>query len=78
MTNVADFLPHIGGAAMLAGLILMALPVIRAAPWGYTPLFEAGLALFLFGLVVTLIGAIAWLAGAIFALSLFRYPLTGA
>lgn len=68
---------HIGGAAMLFGVILMALPVIRVAPWGYTPLFEAGLALFLLGLIAALAGAIGWLVGGGFALSLLRYPMSG-
>lgn len=70
-------LSNIGGVLMLVGVILMALPVIRVAPWGYTPLFEVGLAIFLFGLVASLAGAIGWIVGAVFAASLFHYPLAG-
>lgn len=73
-----DLLSHVGGVAMLVGIILMAMPVIRAAPWGYTPLFEAGLAIFLIGVIIALAGAIGWILGGGFALSLFRYPLSGA
>ncbi|MBN8844799.1 MAG: hypothetical protein J0H88_16280 [Sphingomonadales bacterium] len=75
---MAALISNIGGVVMLVGVILMALPVIRVAPWGYTPLFEAGLAIFLFGLVVTLLGAIGWLIGIAFAGTLLNYPLSGA
>ncbi len=70
-------LSNIGGVLMLVGVILMALPVIRVAPWGYTPLFEVGLAIFLFGVLATLLGAIGWILAAAFAASLFHYPLAG-
>lgn len=73
-----DLLSHIGGVVMLLGVILMALPVIRVAPWGYTPLFEAGFALFLLGVIAALVGAIGWLIGAGIGLSILRYPLSGA
>lgn len=73
-----DLLSHVGGLAMFVGIALMALPVIRAAPWGYTPLFEAGLAIFLIGVVVAMMGAIGWILGGGFALTLLRYPLSGA
>lgn len=68
----------IAGIVMLIGIILMALPVIRAAPWGCSPLFEAGLGVFLVGVAIALLGAIGWLICGGFALSLFRYPLSGA
>lgn len=74
---MTGLLSHIGGAAMLFGVILMALPVIRVAPWGYTPLFETGLAIFLIGLFVTLVGAIGWLVAMACAWSLASYPLHG-
>jgi hypothetical protein len=55
----------------------MALPVIRAAPWGYAPLFEAGLAIFLVGVLIALLGAIGWILAFAFAWSLTLYPLSG-
>lgn len=70
-----DWLSHIGGCLMLFGVILMAMPVIRLASWGYTPIFEVGLGLFLFGLIVALAGAIGLIISIVFSLSLFHYPL---
>lgn len=72
-----ELLSHIGGVVLLIGVILMALPVIRVAPWGYTPIFEVGLALFLGGLIITLAGAIGWAISMAFGLSLYFYPLSG-
>jgi uncharacterized membrane protein len=66
-----------GALLMLIGVILMALPVIRVAPWGYTPVFEVGLAIFLLGLLVALVGAIGWIIGAAGVLTLVHYPLAG-
>jgi len=66
-----------GALLMLIGVILMAMPVIRVAPWGYTPVFEVALAIFLIGLLVALAGAIGWILVATGALSLVRYPLAG-
>jgi hypothetical protein len=74
---VAALVSNIGAVIMLAGVILMALPVIRAAPWGYAPLFEAGLAIFLVGVLIALLGAIGWILGFAFAWSLTLYPLSG-
>jgi len=73
-----DLLSHIAGVVMLLGVILMALPVIRVAPWGYAPMFEAGFALFLLGVIAALVGAIGWLIGTGIGLSMLRYPLSGA
>lgn len=65
-------LSQIGGLLMLAGIMLMALPVIRVGRWGWTPWFEAGLALFLFGTLAALGGAIGWLVGGVLALPVMR------
>lgn len=70
-------LSQIGAVLMLIGCILMALPVIRVAPWGYTPLFEAALGVFLIGLIISLAGALGWVVGGAIALSLHFYPLSG-
>lgn len=66
-----------GAILMLIGVALMALPVIRVAPWGYTPVFEVALGIFLIGLIVALVGAIGWIITAAGLLSLVRYPLAG-
>lgn len=71
-------LAEIGAILMLVGVALMALPVIRVAPWGYTPVFEIALAIFLIGLLIVLLGAIGWVIAAAFALSVTHYPLSGA
>lgn len=70
-------LSHLGGLVMLAGVILMAMPVIRLGHRFYVPMFEIGLFLFLLGLLAALAGAIGWVVGGGFALSLARYPLAG-
>lgn len=69
---------QVGGTVMLFGILLMLLPVIRRAPWGYVPMFEAALVLFLAGLLITLAGALGWIISGAFGFSLTRYPLTGA
>lgn len=70
-----DLLSHIAGVVMLAGIILMALPVIRLGHRAYVPMFEIGLGLFLLGLFAALAGAIGWIIGGGLAASALRCPI---
>ncbi len=72
-----DLLSHIAGVVMLAGVILMALPVIRLGHRAYVPMFEIGLGLFLLGLCAALAGAVGWIVGGGLAASALRYPIAG-